>query len=129
MATYSFNRGAARAARNGGDVSKTGKTMGLWRMNGRGGKYLIRRRDGTIPEWPGFVLGAKDPCAPAALRAYAEAASARGMNSTFVGNICQLAEQFESYRTEHGTGDPDAEPHRKDDPETARLIDTEGGGA
>lgn len=28
------------------------------------GKYLVQRRDGTVPDWPWFVLGARDPIAP-----------------------------------------------------------------
>ena len=36
------------------------------------GKYLVKRRDGTVVEWPSFVLGARDPHAAAALRAYAD---------------------------------------------------------
>lgn len=49
---------------------------GLWRKNPETpeGKYLIKRRDGTVPEWPSLVLGAKDPAAPAAINAYADAA-------------------------------------------------------
>lgn len=32
---------------------------GLWRNNPETpeGKYLVKRRDGTVPEWPSFVLG------------------------------------------------------------------------
>ena len=37
-------------------------------------KYLVVRRDGSIPKWPAFVLGARDPCALFALRAYARKA-------------------------------------------------------
>ena len=37
------------------------------------GKYLVLRRDGTIPEWPNFVIGGYDPCAAPAMRAYAAA--------------------------------------------------------
>ena len=28
------------------------------------GKFLVVRRDGSIPHWPHFVLGARDPAAP-----------------------------------------------------------------
>ena len=34
------------------------------------GKFLVVRRDGSVPHWPHFVLGARDPGAPTALRAY-----------------------------------------------------------
>lgn len=36
------------------------------------GKYLVKRRDGTVMTKPNFVLVATDPLAIAALRAYAE---------------------------------------------------------
>jgi len=34
------------------------------------GKYLVKRRDGTVVEWPSFVLGARDPASAPALRAW-----------------------------------------------------------
>ncbi|HXI43902.1 MAG TPA: hypothetical protein VNH83_28225 [Bryobacteraceae bacterium] len=39
---------------------------GLWRKNPETpeGKYLVKRRDGSVVDWPNFVLGAKDPAAP-----------------------------------------------------------------
>jgi hypothetical protein len=93
------------------------ETGGLWRMSGiKGGKYLVQRRDGTVPEWPYFVLGARDPAAPAALRAYADAAEAEGMDPQYVKDVRQLAFDFSDYRAEEGAGDPDGRPHRKDDP-------------
>jgi hypothetical protein len=93
---------------------------GLWRENPETpeGKYLVKRRDGTVPEWPNFVLGAKDAAAPAALRAYADAAQSLGFNSDYVSGIRRLAVQFEDYRYFHGDGDPDRGRHRKDDPAT-----------
>lgn len=93
---------------------------GLWRRNAQTpeGKYLVTRRDGTIPDWPNFVIGAKDPAAPAALRAYAAEARRVGMNAQYVADILWLAEEFEHYRAEHGEGDPDRGRHRKDDPAT-----------
>ena len=52
----------------------------LWRNTEgtREGKYLVQRRDGTIPEWPYFVIGAADPAAPKALQAYADACEKSG---------------------------------------------------
>ncbi len=93
---------------------------GLWRENPDTpeGKYLVKRRDGTIPEWPNFVLGAKDPAAPSALRAYADAAERCGMNADYVAGIRRLAIQFEVYRSQVGDGDPDRGRHREDDPAT-----------
>jgi hypothetical protein len=80
------------------------------------GKYLVKRRDGSVPTWPSFVLGARDPAAPAALRAYADAAAALGMPAGFVASVRRLADQFEAYRLQHGRGDPERGKHRVDDP-------------
>lgn len=82
------------------------------------GKYLVRRRDGTIPTWPHFVIAASDPAAPAALFAYADAAESNGFDPAFVADIRQRAIEFEVWRHEHGDGDPDAPRHRVDDPAT-----------
>jgi hypothetical protein len=93
---------------------------GLWRNSAETpeGKYLVKRRDGSIPEWPNFVIGAKDPCAPVALRAYAAEAERQGYNTAYVVDLYDLADKFEHYRIVHGTGDPDRGRHRKDDPAT-----------
>lgn len=93
---------------------------GLWRRNSSTpeGKYLVKRRDGSIPEWPNMVLGAKDPAAPAGLRAYADEAERLGMNLQYVEDIRWLAAEFEEYRASHGEGDPDRGKHRIDDPAT-----------
>ncbi len=101
---------------------------GLWRNNPETseGKYLVKRRDGTVVEWPNFVLGAKDPAAPTALRAYASAASRLGMNSEFIDDVFALADSFERYRLEHGEGDPDRGRHRKDDPSTVAEMKVGG---
>lgn len=80
------------------------------------GKYLVVRRDGTIPLWPHFVLGARDPAAADALRHYAEAADAHGADCVYTASILDLAHDFDTYRRENGDGDPEAAPHRKDDP-------------
>lgn len=77
---------------------------GLYRDNPKTpeGKYLVKRRDGTVPEWPSFVLGAKDPMAPAALLAYArevrkllanepESAQQMGLSPEFADRIDTLA--------------------------------------
>lgn len=102
---------------------------GLWRDNPETpeGKYLVKRRDGTVVDWPNFVLGAKDPAAPAALRAYAEAGEANGFNAQFVAGVRWLADSFEQYRLSHGEGDPDRGRHRKDDPQT--IEEMRGGGS
>ncbi len=94
--------------------------VGLWRDNLETpeGKYLVKRRDGTIVEWPHMTLGARDPCSPAALRAYAAKAAELGMNPAYVKGVAQLADEWEIYRVEHGEGDPDRGRHRVDDPVT-----------
>lgn len=103
---------------------------GLWRHDPDTpeGKYLVKRRDGTVVEWPNFVLGAKDPAAPAALRAYALEAEALGMNPRYVHDVRLLADSFERYREQHGEGDPDRGRHREDDPETVAEM-RQGGSA
>jgi hypothetical protein len=93
---------------------------GLWRRNSDTpeGEYLVKRRDGTVVEWPNLVIGARDPAAPAALRAYADEAERLGFNSQYVADMRWLAQEFEHYRIIHGAGDPDRGRHRKDDPAT-----------
>ena len=97
---------------------------GLWVKNPETpeGKYLVVRRDGTIPEWPHFVLGAKDPFVPKALRAYADEAERQGAYFKYVQDIRSLAAEFETYRVLHGAGDPDKARHRTDDPETIERM-------
>lgn len=97
---------------------------GLWRKNPETpeGKYLVKRRDGTVVEWPSFVIGAKDPAAPAALRAYANKSRALGMNEQYVTDVFDIAETFEEYRLAMGEGDPDRGRHRKDDPKTIEEM-------
>lgn len=97
---------------------------GLWR-NGEGtreGKYLVKRRDGTIPEWPWFVLGARDRAAPWALRAYAVAALLFGLDRRYCADVWALAREWAAFRREHGQGDPDAPRHRADDPATVTEM-------
>jgi hypothetical protein len=84
----------------------------------REGKFLVKRRDGTVPMWPWFVLGARDPAAGAALRAYADEAERLGMDPEYVADVRALASEFEEWLEEAGPGDPDAPRHRKDDPAT-----------
>lgn len=97
------------------------------------GKFLVIRRDGSIPAWPHFVLGARDPAAPAALRAYAEAyrnqccALADGADEgkfdrEYYDSILELAGDFERYREAEGPGDADAPPHRKDERSVIKAM-------
>jgi hypothetical protein len=93
---------------------------GVWRYDPatREGKYLVKRRDGTVPEWPWFVLGGADPAAPVALRAYAIEAERLGMDLKYVAEVRRLAGDFESYARTNPPGDPDVPRHRVDDPAT-----------
>lgn len=97
---------------------------GLWRKGDVApeGKYLVTRRDGTVPEWPNFVLGARDKAAPVALRAYADEAERQQYDPQYVADIRELAAYFEEYAQAEGHGDPDAPPHRKDDPATIEKM-------
>lgn len=97
---------------------------GLWRNQAetRGGKYLVQRRDGTVPEWPYFVIGAGDPAAPNALLAYAERAEQLGMDPQYVSDLKDLITEFETWRRIHGEGNPDGKRHRKDDPTTIEKM-------
>lgn len=88
------------------------------------GKFLVVRRDGTVPAWPHFVLGARDPAVPYALRAYADKAEELGMDRAYVASVRELADDFDRYREQEGNGDADAGPHRGDLP---RLVDLMGG--
>jgi hypothetical protein len=100
--------------------------QGLWRDDPATpeGKYLVKRRDGTVVEWPSFTLGARDPCAPAALRAYAAEARSVGLEIGFANSVDRLADEFDEYRSSHGDGDPDRGRHREDDPATVAEMRT-----
>ena len=86
------------------------------------GKYLVKRRDGSIVEWPHFVIGARDPAAAAALRAYADEGRRLGFSPGYCDAVLKRAAEFEVYRLDHGDGDPDRGIHRVDDPETLALM-------
>jgi hypothetical protein len=86
------------------------------------GKFLVVRRDGSIPHWPQFVLGARDPAAPGALLAYADECMARGYDKDYVESIRELAADFKAYRAAEGSGDADAAPHRVDDPDVIKAM-------
>lgn len=97
---------------------------GLWRNQESTpeGKYLVQRRDGSVPEWPYFVIGAKDPSAVAALMAYADSAEKLGLCPEYVKDIRDMAQEWVEYRQRYGNGDPDAMPHREDDPATVEKM-------
>jgi hypothetical protein len=92
----------------------------LWRYNPETpeGKYpIVLRRDGTPLESRFIVMTLKDPATPAALTAYADAAETLGFDPEYVSSIRQLADEcFKERVTSFHPGDPDAPPHRKDDP-------------
>lgn len=85
------------------------------------GKYLVVRRDGTIPEWGHFVLSYDDPATPVALNAYAHVCEMLEMDAEYVASIRELAEEL-STRPRSEVSDPDAGPHRKDNPAVVRLM-------
>ena len=97
------------------------------------GKYLVTRRDGTVPEWAWFVLGSADPASIAALRAYADKAEELGFDAIYVKDIRDLAGEWEadqslnSAELRPGRQPPDGPRHRKDDPATvARMAKAKG---
>jgi hypothetical protein len=92
----------------------------------REGKYLVQRRDGTIPQWPWFVLGAADEDAADTLRDYANRVEKRGLDPKYVADLRAMADDWEK-RLKAGEwkkGDPDAPRHRKDDPEIIAKMRT-----
>lgn len=98
---------------------------GLWKNNPKTpeGKYLVKRRDGSIPRWDWFVLGSNDPASIAALRAYADAAERLGMDAAYVSDVRDMADDWESQQIAYGTtGDPDAGPDLIDDPATVAEM-------
>lgn len=104
--------------------------MRIWQKNPKfkGGKYLVVRRDGTVPAWPKFVLGGRDPYAPVALRAYAAAfdTAHAGVpvieDRAYSDSVRELADDFERYAATAGEGDPSGAPHRTDQPEVVAAM-------
>lgn len=106
------------------------ENKGLWMRDPEieGGKYLVVRRDGSIFDEPNFVLGPKDPAAPAAMRAYADEcqrimdAGNDNFNSLYIQQCRELADIMEQYRIMRGEGDPGKGPHRKDHPQVIHQM-------
>jgi hypothetical protein len=90
------------------------------------GKFLVVRRDATVPNWPHFVLGGRDRWAPVALAAYAAAAEMDGADPEYVASIRELAQDFRVYRDQHGAGDPESGPHRDDNPNVIEAMRNPG---
>lgn len=86
------------------------------------GKYLVLRRDGSIFEHPSFVLGARDPRAAKTLRKYADFCEEDGLDPGFVASIRAWADRWDEYRKDHGDGDPEMGPHRRDCPAIIALM-------
>ena len=86
----------------------------------QGCKYLTVRRDGTTPPWWGFTMAPTDPAAPAGLKAYAAACRELKMDPEYCDSILQLAAEWEEMK--QPGGDPDAGPHRKDDPDVIAAM-------
>ena len=104
--------------------------MRLWNQDAETpeGKYpIVLRRDGSVLPGPYFVLALRDPCAAAAIRAYADTAEERRMDPTYVADLRTLASQAEVYAT-RDPGDPDAPRHRTDDPAILAWARTAHGG-
>ena len=63
---------------------------GLWRNDPQTpeGKYpIVLWRDGSPLTTPYIVITLKDPCAPAAFRAYADQAEALGLDAQYVADF------------------------------------------
>ena len=71
------------------------------------GKFLVVRRDGTTPDWPHFVMGARDPAAPMGLLEYAKSGEQGGFDPEYIASVRELSANFLQYRAAHGDGDPD----------------------
>ncbi len=85
-------------------------------------KYLVLRRDNTVPDWPYLVLGAADPAVPATIRFLAQRSRELGMDPDYCDDLSALASSMEQWRLSHTAGDPDAPPHRTDNPEVVSRI-------
>jgi hypothetical protein len=120
---------------------------GLFRDNPKTpeGKYLVKRRDGTVMEKPNFVLVATDPNASDTLQFYALLnlvpddvresivehmyddiadwlGDPGGRNKEYVQAVMRHAAMWDKYRAEHGDSDPLMGQHRKDDPATIEEM-------
>lgn len=81
------------------------------------GKYpIVLRRDGKPVETPYLVMLMKDPCFDAAMAAYADEAERRGFDPEYVADIRDLVARAPELRAQTTPGDPDAPPHRTEDP-------------
>lgn len=104
---------------------------GFWKskLGKRVRKYLVVRRDGTVPPWDWFVLAESDPAAPDALVAYADKCEELGNTSPqYVADVRTMAQDWAEHQGSIPAGDPGAPKHRTDDPITLwRLHDGDNG--
>jgi len=63
-------------------------------------KYIVLRRDGSVPDWPWFVLGARDPAAPRAVRSYATTSKAMGADEQYIENVVDHAKKMDAWRAD-----------------------------
>lgn len=83
------------------------------------GKYLVKRRDGSVPGSPSFVLLGADPMAPWTLRFYSLLGFVmRHFSWSLVKSMWRFASRMTAHRKKHGKGDPGMGKHRIDDPAT-----------
>jgi len=95
-----------------------------------GGKFLVLRRDGSVPDWTWFVLGAADRHASEALKAYSHAAREPMCSKAqyeYADHVYKTAQEFEQERRDREAAgrkkdDPEAPPHRVDDPLVLALM-------
>ena len=85
-------------------------------------KYLVIRRDGTVPEWPWFVLGGRSPYSLEAARAYLGAAERDGADEAHLAAIREIVSALEAYPK---GGDHDDGP---DDPSIVQVMQDGRGG-
>lgn len=95
---------------------------GLWLLREGKQKYLVLRRDGTIPEWPYFVLGAADPASADTLHWYGDYCEEKGYHPQYVADVHTFADTMREWREANKKGDPDAKRHRKDHPLFERFA-------
>lgn len=74
-----------------------------------GKKYIVVRTDGTLPDWPYFVIGAKDPAAASTIRNYASTALAINGDHDYHENVKDLSRRFGVWKAadEHGVASPE----------------------
>lgn len=87
-------------------------------------KYLVVRKDGTVPAWGSFVLSYDDPATPVALRAYAQALDMIGGDPALGRDIMELVERLQDRPPTAPT--PEREPG-PDVPAIVRLMKGEHG--